>query len=76
MDANASTSRLLTQLILKPSNPDPENLQVELSRALPSMAEALAVLSSCTLLLSMVDTPFITTWVRRLSFFHKSTAVS
>ncbi|EMD88802.1 hypothetical protein COCC4DRAFT_136959 [Bipolaris maydis ATCC 48331] len=62
MDANASTSRLLTQFILKPDNADPDNLKVELSRALPSMAEALAVLSSCTLLLSMVDTPFVTTW--------------
>jgi len=63
MDADASTSRLLTQLILKPSNPDPTDLQVDLSKAIPSLAEALAVLSSCTLLLSMVDAPFVTFWV-------------
>ncbi|KAI4702408.1 hypothetical protein J4E81_002771 [Alternaria sp. BMP 2799] len=62
MDANASTSRLLTQLVLKPTNPDPENLQVDLSNAIPSLGEALAVLAGCTLLLSMVDTPFVTFW--------------
>jgi hypothetical protein len=66
MDANASTSRLLTQLIIKPTNPE----KVELSPALPSLAEALAVLSGCTLLLSMVDTPFVTFWVRK--FFLSS----
>ncbi|CAE7024807.1 hypothetical protein P3342_005479 [Pyrenophora teres f. teres] len=62
MEANASTSRLLTQLILKPSNPDPTDFQVDLSKAIPSLAEALAVLSACTLLLSMVDAPFVTFW--------------
>ncbi|KAF1831557.1 hypothetical protein BDW02DRAFT_600681 [Decorospora gaudefroyi] len=62
MDANASTSRLLTQLILKPTNADPDNFQVDLSPALPSLGEALAVLSGCTLLLSMLDTPFVMFW--------------
>ncbi|EOA90584.1 uncharacterized protein SETTUDRAFT_166561 [Exserohilum turcica Et28A] len=62
MDANASTSRLLTQLILKPKGQVGDNIDVDLSPALPSLAEALAVLSSCTLLLSMVDTPFVTFW--------------
>jgi hypothetical protein len=66
MDANASTSRLLTQLILKPTNPDPENLKVDLSDAIPSIGEAIAVLAGCTLLLSMIDTPFVTFWVRKL----------
>jgi len=70
MDANASTSRLLTQLVLKPTNPDPENLQVDLSNAIPSLGEALAVLAGCTLLLSMVDTPFVTFWVRISFIFH------
>jgi hypothetical protein len=64
MDANASTSRLLTQLILKPTDPSPESLKVDLSPALPSIGEALAVLSGCTLLLSMLDTPFVMFWVR------------
>jgi hypothetical protein len=64
MDANASTSRLLTQLILKPSDPSPESFKVDLSPALPSIGEALAVLSGCTLLLSMLDTPFVMFWVR------------
>jgi hypothetical protein len=66
MDANASTSRLLTQLILKPTNPE----KIELSKALPSLAEALAVLSGCTLLLSMVDTPFVTFWVHYVLSFY------
>jgi hypothetical protein len=66
MDANASTSRLLTQLILKPTDPDPENLKVDLSDAIPSIGEAIAVLAGCTLLLSMIDTPFVTFWVRKL----------
>ena len=64
MDANASTSRLLTQLILKPSDTSPESFKVDLSPALPSIGEALAVLSGCTLLLSMLDTPFVMFWVR------------
>jgi hypothetical protein len=53
VDADASNSRLLTQLMLLPKNDDPQNLQVDLSPALPSMGEALAVMSGCTLLKSM-----------------------
>jgi hypothetical protein len=52
MDGAASNSRLLTQLMLSPKNKDPENFQVDLSPALPSMGEALAVMSGCTLLKS------------------------
>jgi hypothetical protein len=52
MDGDASNSRLLTQLMLSPENKDPENFQVDLSPALPSMGEALAVMSGCTLLKS------------------------
>jgi hypothetical protein len=53
VDGNASNSRLLTQLMLLPKNDDRENLQVDLNPALPSMGEALAVMSGCTLLKSM-----------------------
>jgi hypothetical protein len=63
MDANASNSRLLSQLMLQPKNPDPKNFDVDLSKVLPSMGEALAVMASCTLLKSMLDTPFVTFWV-------------
>jgi hypothetical protein len=72
MDANASTSRLLTQLILKPSDPAPESFKVDLSDAIPSIGEAIAVLAGCTLLLSMIDTPFVTFWVRKLLFSTSS----
>lgn len=54
MDGSASNSRLLTQLMLSPTNKDPENFEVDLSPALPSMGEALAVMSGCTLLKSML----------------------
>lgn len=57
-DANASNSRLLMQLMLKPTNTEPENFEVDLSPVLPSMGEALAVMSGCTLLQSMTDAPF------------------
>ena len=63
MDANASNSRLLSQLMLQPKNSDPKDLDVDLSKVLPSMGEALAVMSSCTLLKSMIDAPFVTYWV-------------
>lgn len=64
MDGSASNSRLLTQLMLNPKNTSRENFQVDLSPALPSMGEALAVMSGCTLLKSMMDTPFVThEWV-------------
>lgn len=52
MDGAASNSRLLNQLMLKPSSSDPKNFKVDLSRTLPSMGEALAVMSGCTLLKS------------------------
>ena len=52
-DANASNSRLLSQLIPTGQDLDP---------SLPSIAEALAVLSGCTLLLSSTDSPFIHFW--------------
>jgi hypothetical protein len=53
VDGNASNSRLLSQLMLLPKNNDPDKFQVDLNPALPSMGEALAVLSGCTLLKSM-----------------------
>ncbi|CAO2651092.1 Nn.00g093890.m01.CDS01 [Neocucurbitaria sp. VM-36] len=62
VDADASNSRLLTQLILKPSNPDPKDFQVDLNPALPSVGEALAVMSGCTLLKSTLDAPFVMFW--------------
>ncbi|KAF2272791.1 uncharacterized protein EI97DRAFT_405417 [Westerdykella ornata] len=61
-DADASNARLLTQLILRPSNPDPKNLEVDLNSELPSVAEALAVMAGCTLLKSMHDAPFVDFW--------------
>ena len=48
-DANASNARLLTQLIPTTDNLDPQQ---------PSLAEALAVLSGYTLLVSALETPF------------------
>jgi hypothetical protein len=63
VDGEASNSRLLTQLMLNPTNTDPDNFQADLSPALPSMGEALAVMSGCTLLKSMMDAPFVMFWV-------------
>lgn len=60
-DANASNTRLLTQLILQPQALEP--MTVSLNKALPSLSEALAVLSGCTLLKSMIDAPFVMFWV-------------
>lgn len=48
-DGNASNARILTQFILTAN---------ELNPALPSLAEALAVLSGCTLIESSIDSPF------------------
>ncbi|KAH7090439.1 hypothetical protein FB567DRAFT_291625 [Paraphoma chrysanthemicola] len=62
VDADASNSRLLTQLMLNPSNPDPNNLEVDLNPDLPSMGEAIAVMSGCTMLKSMMDAPFVMKW--------------
>lgn len=52
-DGAASNARLLSQLIPTQQALDP---------SLPSMAEALAVLSGCTLLLSTTGSPFIHFW--------------
>jgi hypothetical protein len=52
-DGNASNARLLTQLI--PTT-------YSLNTSLPSIAEALAVLSGCTLILSALDAPLIHYW--------------
>lgn len=61
-DGEASNSRLLMQLQLVPKGwpkVDEKDLQVELNPELPSMAEAIAVLSGCTLLKSFIDAPFV-----------------
>jgi hypothetical protein len=63
MDANASNSRLLTQLALEPKQ-DGSGLY-DLNPALPSPAEAIAVMSGCTLLMSAQDSPFVQFWVSR-----------
>ena len=52
-DAAASNARLLSQLIPTKQALDP---------SLPSIAEALAVLAGCSLLLSSSDSPFIHFW--------------
>ena len=52
-DGKAASARLLTQLI--PTTP-------ALDPSLPSIAEALAVLAGCTLLISAQDAPFIHHW--------------
>ncbi|KAF7188956.1 hypothetical protein HII31_09879 [Pseudocercospora fuligena] len=52
-DANASNARLLGQLILTSGN---------LSAALPSTAEALAVMAGNTLIQSAMDAPFVMFW--------------
>jgi hypothetical protein len=59
MDANASISRLLTQFNFD-KNPDGN---WDLDATLPSVAEALAVLSGGSLLMSAVDAPFVNFWV-------------
>jgi hypothetical protein len=61
MDANASNSRLLTQLILK--RQEHAAGEYDLDKALPSPAEALAVMSGCTLLKGSLDAPFHPYWV-------------
>jgi hypothetical protein len=56
MDGNASNARLLSELMLQ---------KMELSQALPSPAEALAVLGSASILVSVQDSPFVEFWVSR-----------
>ncbi|KAF1962908.1 hypothetical protein CC80DRAFT_369861, partial [Byssothecium circinans] len=57
-DGEASNARILTQLILR----DNKKGEIDLDPALPSPAEALAVMSGCTLLMSAIDSPFILDW--------------
>lgn len=67
-DGAASNSRLLMQLQLVPAGGKegaPGDVEVKLNPLLPSMAEALAVLSGCTLLKSFLDAPFVHFWVRQ-----------
>ena len=52
-DANASSARMLTQLIPSTTSLDP---------LVPSIAETLAALMGSTLLLSALDTPFVHFW--------------
>lgn len=52
-NSNASNARILTELALT---------EPQLSDALPSLAEAIAVLVSSTLITASVDTPFIHYW--------------
>ena len=54
-DGNGSNSRLLTQLILPQT-------AIKLNPALPSIAEALAVMAGCTLILASTDAPFVEFW--------------
>lgn len=63
MDADASNSRILMQLQLVPTADEADNVDVDLSPLLPSMSEALAVMSGCTLLKSFLDAPFVPFWV-------------
>jgi hypothetical protein len=52
-EGKSSNARLLSQLLLRKPTLDPRR---------PSLAEALAVLSGCTLLQSTLDAPFIHYW--------------
>lgn len=61
VDANSSNVRIWTQLFLSANSLDEHGHPV-LSSAMPSPAEALAVLSGCTLLSSTTDTPFVEFW--------------
>ncbi|KAI7237973.1 hypothetical protein KC330_g2830 [Hortaea werneckii] len=66
VNANGSNARLLSQLIL-PSPPPPSSstsssASASLNPALPSMAEALAVMAGCTLVVSALDAPFTPFW--------------
>jgi hypothetical protein len=73
-DGEASNSRLLMQLQLVPAgglDADPNNLDVKLNDLLPSMSEAIAVLSGCTLLKSFIDAPFVPFWNYTKSMLEK-----
>jgi hypothetical protein len=66
-DGDASNSRMLSQFQLK--NMD------GLNPALPSPAEALAVLMGSTLLMSAQDSPFVEFWVRSLSLLFSLSTI-
>lgn len=51
-------------------------MQVKLNPELPSMAEAIAVLSGCTLLKSFIDAPFVPFFVSDLTEPHSPTDVA
>jgi hypothetical protein len=74
-DADASNSRLLTQLILSPSKSDPEDIEVDLNPELPSVAEALAVMAGSTLLKSMLMAPYVDSYVSA-NIYSSSTNLS
>ena len=62
LNSNASNARLWTELILTNASYNWATSDVEFSIALPSPAEALAVMAGCTLLQSAQDAPFVTFW--------------
>ncbi|GAB1740774.1 hypothetical protein NU219Hw_g5858t2 [Hortaea werneckii] len=66
VNANGSNARLLTQLILPSPSSSPTSSSVgasaSLNPALPSIAEALAVMAGCTLVVSALDAPFVPFW--------------
>lgn len=59
LDANASNARILSQFI---PTTDSISSSASLNPALPSIAEAIAVLAGCTLLMSSLDSPFVHYW--------------
>ena len=68
MDANASNSRLLTQLILREGGGEGfPDMGIDLSTKLPSPAEALAVMAGPTLIMGSLDSPFVEFYVSRSS---------
>ncbi|KAI6830239.1 hypothetical protein KC332_g3336 [Hortaea werneckii] len=69
VNAIGSNARLLTQLILTASSVPTSSsgeggaaASASLNPALPSMAEALAVMAGCTLVVSALDSPFTPFW--------------
>ncbi|KAJ4356262.1 uncharacterized protein N0V89_004293 [Didymosphaeria variabile] len=57
-DGAASNARLLMQLMLKENDEG----EFDVNPSLPSPAEALAVMSGCTLLMSAIDSPYVMFW--------------
>jgi hypothetical protein len=64
IEGNASFSRSLTQLALAPRNRNFSDPDVDLDPVLPSLAEALAILVSDSVVLSLKDSPFVEYFVR------------